>query len=110
MNRRAFTVFLAGTAAAWSLAARAQQPEKTIRIGLLWRAASAEQEGSNFKSLVKGISDLGRIEGREISLEHRFANDMPERFKSMADNPNHICPRCRPDRQQIGRQPGAARR
>jgi putative tryptophan/tyrosine transport system substrate-binding protein len=84
MKRRDFITLLGGTAAAWSLAARAQQSEKVRRIGVLWRAASAEQEGSNFKSLVKGFSDAGYVEGRDITLEHRFPNEMPDRFKSMA--------------------------
>jgi putative ABC transport system substrate-binding protein len=84
MKRRDFITLVGGAAAAWPLAARAQQPEKIPRIGVLWRAGSAEQEGSSFKSLVKGFSDLGYVEGRDIMLEHRFANEMPERFKSMA--------------------------
>jgi putative ABC transport system substrate-binding protein len=84
MKRRDFITLLGGTAVAWSLAARAQQPEKISRIGVLWRAPSAEQEGSTFKSLLKGFSDLGYAEGRGITLEHRFANDTPDRFKSMA--------------------------
>jgi putative ABC transport system substrate-binding protein len=85
MKRRDFITLVGGTAAAWSLAARAQQPEKKIpRIGVLWRAGSAEQEGSSFKSLVKGFSDLGYVEGRDITLEHRFPNELPDRFKSMA--------------------------
>src|SRR5713101_3494585 len=84
MKRRDFITLLGGSAAAWSLAARAQQSEKVRRIGVLWRAASAEQEGSNFKSLVKGFSDAGYVEGRDITLEHRFPNEMPDRFKSMA--------------------------
>ena len=83
MKRRDFIRLLGGAAASWPLAAHAQQPEKAARIGVLWRAASAEQEGSNFKSLVKGFNDLGYDEGR-ATLEHRFANDMPDRFKSMA--------------------------
>jgi putative tryptophan/tyrosine transport system substrate-binding protein len=84
MKRRDFITLLGGTAATWSLAARAQQPDKTPKVGVLWRAASAEQEGSNFKSLVRGFSDLGYVEGRGITLEHRFANDTPDGFKSMA--------------------------
>ena len=45
---------------------------------------SAEEEGSNFKALVKGFTDLGYIEGRMIILEHRFPNEVPDRFRSMA--------------------------
>jgi ABC-type uncharacterized transport system substrate-binding protein len=84
MNRRVFITLVGGTALAWPLAARAQEIEKISKVGVLWRAGSAEQEGSSFKSLVKGFTDLGYVEGRNIVLEHRFPNEMPERFKSMA--------------------------
>jgi ABC-type uncharacterized transport system substrate-binding protein len=83
MNRRDFITLLGG-ATVWPLAARAQQARKTPRIGVLWHAGSAEEEGSNFKALVKGFSDLGYVDGRNIILEHRFPNEMPDRFRSMA--------------------------
>jgi putative ABC transport system substrate-binding protein len=50
----------------------------------LWHAGSAEEEGANFKALVKGFADVGTIEGRPIILEHRFPNERPEQFRSMA--------------------------
>jgi len=85
MRRRDFITLIGGAALGWPLSARAQQPEKVPRVGVLWRAANAEQEGSTFKSLVKGFGDLGHIEGQNIKLEHRFPNfDAPERFKSAA--------------------------
>src|SRR5271166_6676651 len=85
MKRRDFVTLVGGAALGWPLAARAQQAEKVARVGVLWRAANAEQEGSAFKSLVKGFSDLGYVEGQNLKLEHRFPNmDAPERFKSAA--------------------------
>ncbi len=85
MKRRDFVRLVGGAALGWPLAARAQQAEKVARVGVLWRAANAEQEGSTFKSLVKGFSDLGYVEGQNLKLEHRFPNiDAPERFKSAA--------------------------
>ena len=83
LARRAFILLIAA-AAAWPLAARAQQARKIPRIGVLWHAGSAEEEGSNFKALVKGFTDLGYVEGRTAILEHRFPNEVPERFRSMA--------------------------
>lgn len=85
MKRRDFITLVGGTALAWPFAARAQPAEKAVRIGVLWRAASAEQEGAAFKSLVKGFTDLGYVEGQNFKLENRFPNtETPERFKGAA--------------------------
>src|SRR5262245_10168369 len=84
VKRREFITLLGG-AAAWPLTARAQQQRRRVSIiGVLWHAGSAEEEGSNFKALVKGFRDLGYIEGRNIIIEHRFPNEEPDRFTSMA--------------------------
>src|SRR5262249_21559191 len=90
MNRRRFLVrSLAGTlgaplATAWPLGAQAQQRSRIARVGVLWHAANAEEEGPLFKGLLEGFRTLGYVEGRNISLEHRFPNEIPERFKRMA--------------------------
>ena len=84
MKRRTFIMFVASTATAWSLTARAQQAGGTPKIGVLWHAGSAAEETPYFSALVEGFKDLGYLEGRNITLEHRFPNEMPERFKSMA--------------------------
>ena len=65
IGRREFITLLGGAAAAWPLAARAQQPRRVSIIGVLWHAGSAEEEGSNFKALVRGLRDLGYIEGAQ---------------------------------------------
>jgi ABC-type uncharacterized transport system substrate-binding protein len=83
MRRRQFITLL-GATAAWPFAVRAQQARRVSIIGVLWHAGSAEEEGSNFKALVKGLRDLGYVEGRNIILEHRFPNEVPDRFRSMA--------------------------
>jgi putative ABC transport system substrate-binding protein len=66
------------------LAARAQEKHRIPKVGVLWHAASAEEEGPLFSALVEGIRALGYIDGQNIILEHRFPNEMPERFRSMA--------------------------
>jgi len=83
VERREF-IALAASVLVWSRAVRAQ-PVKTIStVGVLWHAASAEEEGSYLKGLIEGFRALGYVEGRNIRFEHRFPNEMPERFKSMA--------------------------
>ena len=84
MRRREFITLLGGAAVAWPLAAGAQQARKTPRIGVLWHAGSAEEEGPYFTSLLQGFRDLGYVEGKTITFEHRFPNEIPDRFKSMA--------------------------
>jgi putative ABC transport system substrate-binding protein len=84
MDRRRFLLTsLAGVLVA-PLAAHAQQRSRISKIGVLWHAASAEEEGPLFKGLLEGFKTLGYVEGRNISLEHRFPNEVPERFKRMA--------------------------
>src|SRR4029453_14887502 len=83
IGRRKFLATLGG-AAAWPIAARAQQAARIPRVGVLWHAGSAEEEGSNFRALVKGFADLGYVEGRSIVLEHRFPNERSDQFRSMA--------------------------
>src|SRR5262245_576470 len=84
MRRRDFIKGVAGSAAAWPIAARAQGKSHIPKIGVLWHAGNAEEEGPLFTGLVEGFKKLGYVEGRNITLEHRFPNEMPERFKSMA--------------------------
>ena len=83
MIRREFMTLLGGAAVAWPVVARAQQP-RTVLVGVLWHAGSAEEEGPYFTALLQGFRDLGYIDGRTIKLEHRFPNEMPERFRGMA--------------------------
>jgi putative tryptophan/tyrosine transport system substrate-binding protein len=84
VKRREFITLLGGVAATWPLAAHAQEKRRIPRVGVLWHAASAEEEGPLFSALVEGFRALGYIDGQNIILEHRFPNEMPERFKSMA--------------------------
>jgi putative ABC transport system substrate-binding protein len=83
MKRRDFITIIAG-ATAWPVGARGQSPKKLPKIGVLWHAGSAEQEAPYFGSLLQGFKTLGYIDGQNISFEHRFPNEVPERFKSMA--------------------------
>lgn len=54
------------------------------RIGVLWHAANATEEGPYFEALVQGFHDLGYVEPSNIKFEHRFPNETPELFERMA--------------------------
>ena len=83
IRRREFIITLGG-AAAWQFAARAQQGGRIPRIGFLWHAGSREEESPNIEAVIEGFAKLGYVEGRNIVLEHRFPNEEPERFRTMA--------------------------
>jgi len=85
MKRREFITALGGAAAiiAWPLAAHGQQAS-VRRIGVLWHAASAEEEAVYLAALREGLADLGHVEGRNIVLENRFPAEKSERFISLA--------------------------
>jgi putative tryptophan/tyrosine transport system substrate-binding protein len=84
MRRRNFLKFLCGTWVFWPFGAGARQTGRIARIGVLWHAGSAQEEGSNFPALIAGFSDVGYVEGHTIILEHRFPNEEPARFRDMA--------------------------
>jgi putative ABC transport system substrate-binding protein len=84
MKRRAFITLLGG-AAAWSLAARAQQ--RRYRVGHLAIAAPTDTPPpppANWDAFVQGLRDAGYVEGRNIEFEHRSAHDQPELFPKLA--------------------------
>jgi ABC-type uncharacterized transport system substrate-binding protein len=62
----------------------AQQVQRVPRIGVLWHAGSAEEEGPYFEAVQQGFRDLGYVEGQTITFEHRLPNEEPERFCTMA--------------------------
>jgi ABC-type uncharacterized transport system substrate-binding protein len=83
MKRREF--ILGCAAAAWPLSASAQQSSNKIPVvGVLWHAASAEQEDVYLNPLRQAFNDLGYTEGRSIHLEHRFPAENPDLFQTMA--------------------------
>lgn len=84
IRRREVIMLLGGAATAWPRVVCAQGTRRVPRVGVLWHAANAEEEGALFSALVEGFRALGYIDGENIILEHRFPNEMPERFTSMA--------------------------
>src|SRR5439155_8590636 len=83
VNRRAFITLLGGAAAAWPLAARAQQVGKIYRIGIL-EPIPAARNAANLDALRKGLRELGYVEGRNLVIEYRSADGRDERFPDLA--------------------------
>ena len=82
MSRR---VLLAGAIASFVVSSFAHgQQLKIPRVGVLWHAASVEEESPFFGSLLEGFRNVGYIEGSNIPFEHRFPDEKPELFTSMA--------------------------
>jgi putative tryptophan/tyrosine transport system substrate-binding protein len=74
MKRREFITLLGGAAAAWPLAARAQQSDQMRRIGILMPYAEDDPETSlRVTALRQGLLKLGWTEGRNIRFEHRWS-------------------------------------
>jgi ABC-type uncharacterized transport system substrate-binding protein len=82
MRRRNFIALL-GSAAAWPLAARAQQEKKIARIGLL-SPFSASAAAVWHKAFRRGLRDLGWIEGKNVTIEYRYAEGKAELLPSLA--------------------------
>jgi putative ABC transport system substrate-binding protein len=81
MKRRDFITFLGGAAAAWPLTVRAQEPRRVI--GVLSSAASGAFPGAE-GAFIQGLKDTGFIEGKNISIEWRWAEGQYNRLSSLA--------------------------
>jgi putative ABC transport system substrate-binding protein len=84
MRRRDFIKVVAGSAAAWPLAARAQQSKSIPRIGVLWHAGNEQEEAIYLGALRQGFSEIGYVEGKDFVLENRFAAEQYERYGPLA--------------------------
>src|SRR6266567_2932918 len=84
IGRRKFVVTLGGVAAAWPLAARAQQGERVRRIGLLMGTADDREGQARVTALKRGLQDLGWTEGRNIQIETRFGGADAGRIRADA--------------------------
>jgi putative tryptophan/tyrosine transport system substrate-binding protein len=83
IGRRELLAALGGAAAAWPLAARAQQAGKLPTIGYLGSATPATQS-QWAAAFVQRLRQRGWIEGRDVAIEYRWAEGRPERFAEIA--------------------------
>jgi putative ABC transport system substrate-binding protein len=82
MRRRDFIKVIASSAAAWPLAARAQQ--KAIPVVGFINSASPKPYAPNVEGFLQGLKDAGYIEGRNVSIEYRWAEGQYDRLPAMA--------------------------
>jgi putative tryptophan/tyrosine transport system substrate-binding protein len=82
MKRREFITLLGGAAAAWPLAARAQQPKQPT-IGFLG-AATPSTYGAWVAAFEKRLRELGWMEGRNVAIDYRWAEGRGERYTEIA--------------------------
>jgi putative ABC transport system substrate-binding protein len=84
MRRRDFITLLGGTAAAWPLAARAQQSGQMRRIGVLMGNADDREGRASINGFRQGLHDLGWIDGGNILIEERWAAGDTEKMRAAA--------------------------
>ena len=82
MRRREFLGGLGGAAAVWPLAARAQQPAIPV-VGFL-NSGSPASYPHNVRKFHEGLREAGFVEGRNVTVEYRWADDQADRLPAMA--------------------------
>jgi putative tryptophan/tyrosine transport system substrate-binding protein len=83
MKRREFITLLGGAAAAWPLAAGAQQPVRMRRIGVLLPHTESDPEAqARVTTFRRAIEELGWTDGRNVRIDQRFAANLPDRIRA----------------------------
>ena len=82
VRRRDFIKVIAGSAVAWPLAARAQQPARPV-VGFV-NFASPKSYARQLSAFLKGLSETGYVEGQNVAIEYRWAEGRNDRLPAMA--------------------------
>jgi putative ABC transport system substrate-binding protein len=86
-GRRQEFITSAGGAAAWPLAARAQQADRMRRIGVLMSFAESDPESpARLTAFVHSLQQSGWIDGRNVRIEGRWGAGDAERIRNMGEN------------------------
>jgi putative tryptophan/tyrosine transport system substrate-binding protein len=93
MKRREFISLLGGAAAAWPLAARAQQTERVRRIGVLMNIAADDPEAPvRVAAFAQGLQELGWTIGRNLRIEYRWSAGDADRIRRYAAELSALSP------------------
>src|SRR5687768_11472632 len=84
MRRREFITLFGGAAAAWPLEARAQQPGRTYRVGLLATGGAFGAGDERRKTILEGLAARGFVEGRNLVFDVRWGEGRYERLSESA--------------------------
>src|SRR5438874_11185603 len=84
LKRREFITLLGGTAAAWPLAARAQQPVRIAKIGHI-ESGLPSSSPNLLAAFRQGLRELGYVEGQNLFIERRYAEGREERLPQLAE-------------------------
>jgi putative tryptophan/tyrosine transport system substrate-binding protein len=93
MRRREFIGLVSGAAVTWPIAARAQQPDRTRRIGVLMGFAESDPTAQSWVAAFRdALAKLGWSEGNNLRVELRWGAADPDRIRTLAKELVHLRP------------------